>query len=116
MSYDVRFKDPESKDTIEIPTHHLMGGMYQIGGSNQADLNVTYNYGKHLHQVWGHGLKELDGMTAEEATAKLEQAVSALGTDRSEDYWEATAGNAGAAMADLLTIAKQCPGATVEVI
>ena len=47
MSWDIYLKDPVSKEVITLPfEHHMYGGTYRIGGTNELWLNVTYNYGK----------------------------------------------------------------------
>jgi hypothetical protein len=50
--------------------------------------------------TWLHGKK------AEETIERLEKAVKELGTERNNDYWNATDGNAGYALNILLTWAK----------
>lgn len=52
MSYDIELKDPVTKETIEINDAHFMrGGTYQIGGSKQLWLNVTYNYAHYYYEA-----------------------------------------------------------------
>ena len=108
MSYDINVIDPQTKETRQVQRHEMRGGTYAVGGSNEAWLNITYNYSKHYYPVLGHGLNELDGKTIAEVSPALEQAVKILGTYRSLDYWEATPGNAGAALSDLLSMFKLC--------
>ncbi len=43
MSYDIDLSYPES-GLAQIPSHEE-GGTYALGGSTNASLNVTYNYG-----------------------------------------------------------------------
>lgn len=85
--------------------NHSEGGTYAIGGTTDAELNVTYNYAPHF------GFRSLDGRTGEETIPELEVAVQKLGTERSGDYWESTAGNTGHAIAILLAWAKEHPQA-----
>ena len=87
-----------SKDTgeiVEVP-RHSEGGTYVMGGTLNAELNVTYNYGKHFD------FKELDGKTGEEAKPLLAKAVEDLGMKRDDDYWNPTKGNVGYACLILL--------------
>ena len=44
MSYDINLLDPITKKVIEInDAHFLRGGTYQMGGSTELSLNMTYN-------------------------------------------------------------------------
>lgn len=116
MSFEVSIADPDTGEELSLPqVHHLKGGTYAEGGTSRAWLNVTFNYDSKLRNVWGHGLRELDGMSVPEAIPKLERAVQELGTEREEDYWKSTPGNAGAAMRDLLKIAAQLPEGRLRV-
>ena len=47
MSFDISLNHPETGKIAEVE-NFTEGGTYAIGGSNEADLNVTYNYSKHL--------------------------------------------------------------------
>ena len=47
--------------------------------------------------------------TARDTTARLERAVETLGTQRDDDYWKPTPGNAGYALSILLKWARQHP-------
>lgn len=92
------------------------GGTRQVGGSEVAELNVTYNYRanfyRHLHE---EGLRWLNGKSGAEALPRLISAVEGLGTNRSEDYWVPTDGNAGHALSILASWAKQYPTAIFRV-
>jgi len=89
------------------------GGTYVLGGSDEAELNITYNYGlfyrQHLDRE--EGLRWLDGKKARKAIKRLEAAVAALGTEREGSYWDSNPGNAGYALNVLLTWAKEHPKA-----
>jgi hypothetical protein len=89
---------------VEIEPH-AEGGTYAVGGTSEATVNVTYNYSKHF---W---FRDLHGKTGGETAKQLREAVQKLGTERSADYWEPTPGNAGAAVALLLSWAEQHPEA-----
>jgi hypothetical protein len=87
-----------------------------LGGTNRAELNVTYNYSPFYHEYLDkkEGLEFLDGKKAEECIPRLEKAVSILGVETdTDDYWKATKGNA--ALAILLSWAKQHPNAIFKV-
>lgn len=52
MSYDIELKDPVTKETIEIEDAHFMqGGTYQVGGTKQLWLNITYNYSHYYYEA-----------------------------------------------------------------
>ena len=97
--------------------NHSEGGTYAIGGSDDAELNVTYNYGRLYHEQLNKdsGLRWLDGKKAKDCIKVLEKAVNALGIERDNDYWKATPGNAGYALSILLGWAKQHPKGIFEV-
>lgn len=100
---------------------HAEGGTYVMGGTDEAELNVTYNYGRHFHEAWekaggtfdGDGDGSLGSMLGEKRAGDtielLARAVEILGTARGPDYWEATPGNAGVALEQLLGWARQHP-------
>ena len=124
MSYDINLLDPITKKVIEInDAHFLRGGTYQMGGSKELTLNITYNYSKILHHViqpkntpseYKTGIRSLYGMTALEAAPILEAAISNLKDDVDEDYWKATEGNTKRALNNLLTMCKMRPDAIIE--
>ena len=125
MSYWVSLKD-ENRNNVIVDSHSE-GGTYAIGGINDADLNVTYNYSGDFVRAWpedldkrkkaGDGLlgKMLHGRKAGDVIELLEKAVEKLGTDRHPDYWAPTPGNAGYALSILLTWARQHPNAVFHV-
>lgn len=114
MSYDVYLTDAEGK---ALPVaRHSEGGTYALGGTTIADLNITYNYGKHIRTAMHEdGLKWLHEKKASDTIELLEKAVKTLGTERDSDYWASTKGNAGYALNILLGWAKQHPEGIWEV-
>jgi len=96
---------------------HVEGATYCLEGSDGADLNITYNYSPHYYNSLDKrkGLEWLDGKKAKEALARLERAIKELGTEKDNDYWKSTPGNAGYALLILLKWAKQYPEAIFEV-
>ena len=98
MSYDISLKDPVTKETLRVDEPHFMtGGTYQVGGTHELWLNITYNYGQFYRQndVFGQeGIRTIYGMTGAESIPVLEKAAAALGNDVADDYWEPTEGNA----------------------
>ena len=107
MSWWVYLKNEEG-EAVEVP-RHSEGGTYVMGGTKTAELNVTYNYGKHFN------FKELDGKTGEEAKSLLIKAVEEFGIKRIEDYWNPTKGNVGYACNILLHWAQIHPEAIFTV-
>jgi hypothetical protein len=111
VSYDIYLSDPQTGNpvTFEDPLD-LRGGTYAVGGTAEAWLNVTYNYGGHFRRVLGeNGIRSIYGKTAEETLPELRRAVAALGDDVSDDYCEATEGNAKAALLNLIALAERAP-------
>lgn len=111
MSWEVVIKDTDG-NFAQIPFAELpRGGTYAIGlksdALTDAELNITYNYGSYFRIVWEDGLERLDGIPLTEAIPLLESAIQVLGTQRDDDYWLATQGNAGAALNDLLTLCRK---------
>jgi len=112
MSYDISLKEPESDETIVFDQRHdITGGTFAVGGTDEAWLNITYNYGKFYYKYIDpeKGIRFLYGKTGKESIPLLEKAIKKLGTEKNDDYWKATAGNAGIALQGLLVFAKMRP-------
>lgn len=112
MSYDLYLYDPEKEEEVinlDQP-HPLKGGTYAVGGTTECHLNITYNYGAHFRKVLGEdGIRSLYGKTGRESLPILWEAINKLGNDVSDNYWEATEGNAKAALRDLAVLATLAP-------
>ncbi len=134
MSYDIYLVDPITRETLELPEPHQMrGGTYAIGGTTSAHLNVTYNYGEHFWRVfeelpaprplapkWMHtrygdlpesfvGIRTIYGLSGAESLPLLDRAMALLKDDVTDDYWEATEGNAKRALMQLRALATLRP-------
>ena len=132
MSYDIYLKDRVGGNVLEFNTPHMMaGGCYQLGGTKEAWLNVTYNYSPLYRDVFEpryfpehecaseaedgkpagylYGIRSIYGLSGAESIPVLEAAISKLGDDVSSDYWEATEGNAKSALCQLLAMAQMRP-------
>lgn len=111
MSYDISLRHPVTKETLEMDTPHQMrGGTYAVGGTQEAWLNITYNYAPHFCRVMGEkGIRTIYGMTGAESIPVLKEAMAALNDDVVDDYWQPTEGNAKAALAGLLALAQMRP-------
>ncbi len=111
MSYDISLRHPVAKEVLEMDfPHQIKGGNYAVGGTQEAWLNVTYNYAEHFYNVLGEkGIRTIYGMTGAESIPVLKAAMKKLGDDVDEDYWKSTEGNAKAALAGLLALAQMRP-------
>ncbi len=113
MSYWIYLYD-EDEEPVSVREHEE-GGTRVVGGSYQAELNVTYNYSELYHRH-DFSLKHLHGRTGGSTISVLTRVVNALGTiKQSDDYWEPTRGNAGHTLNVLLSWARQYPDAVWEV-
>ena len=114
MSYDIMLcvpgtehnGDEETDESYPVAVsvdRHREGGTYCIGGTTDADLNVTYNYGRFF--PW----RSLHDKTGAETEPILRAACAELGTEIDPDYWKPTPGNAGYALSILLGWAERYP-------
>lgn len=132
MSYDIELVDAVTGDTLELDAPHQMrGGTYAVGGTTQAHLNVTYNYGAIYARVFEpvetlrakapqwmrdyyktdpvFGIRTIYGLTGAESLPVLDAAIAKLGNDIAPDYWKATEGNAKRALIQLRALAAMRP-------
>lgn len=111
MSYDIYLVGGDGSVIRFDRPHHLRGGTYQVGGTTEAHLNITYNYAPHFYRLFGQdGIRWLYGKTVEQTSARLEAAIESLSClDFDSDYWKPTEGNARAALIDLLGLARMAP-------
>lgn len=112
MSYDIDLLDPVTKEVIKLDfPHQMRGGTYAMGGTLNASLNITYNYASH-YCLWidkDKGIRHIYGMTGAESIPVLQKAIDKLADDVSDDYWEATEGNAKQALKQLVALAQLRP-------
>lgn len=110
MSYDIHLLDPVTKKVIEFDEpHQLRGGTYQVGGSREAWINVTYNYSKHIGRVLPGGIRSIYGKTGAESIPLLEAAAVQLSDEVDPDYWTPTEGNVKRALYQILALARIRP-------
>lgn len=115
MSYGVYFTDPVSREVIELKdVHYMRGGTYAVGGTKDLYLNITYNYARN-YAKHDFSIRDLNEKTAFEAITELERVIQLLGDDVTDNYWDATDGNAKRALISLLTMAKIRPDAIIEI-
>lgn len=111
MSYDIELQHPITKQTLQLDSPHQMkGGTYVLGGTTEASLNITYNYGKIFYKIFGEeGIRSIYGKSGAESVSMLDDAINQLGDDVDEDYWKATEGNAKNSLIQLKTLAQLRP-------
>ena len=116
MSYDISLCDPVTHETLMVDQpHQIRGGMYAVGGTSEAWLNITYNYASHFYRVLGDkGIRTIYGMTGAESIPVLKAAADQLNDDVSEDYWKPTEGNAKRALFGLIALAQLRPDGVWE--
>lgn len=106
MSWDIDLCDPVTGNVITIARkHHITGGTYEMGGTNELTLNLTCNYDAIIKRVIEGGIQSLDRITGDESIPILRAAIVQLGYDVDYNYWLATEGNAKLALLGLLTFA-----------
>lgn len=104
MSYDITAIDTLD-NIIEVEHHFITGGTYSISGTNEATLNITYNYSEIIEKViWG-GIKTLHDMKVIDSIGLLNKAIVKLNDDKVNDYWKATEGNVKDALKNLRELA-----------
>lgn len=111
MSYWVYLMDGD--EAVEV-TRHSEGGTFVLGGTDVAELNVTYNYSG-AYSLCDFSIRGLHLEVAGDTISKLQQVVKFLGVCKHTDYWRATPGNAGHAANILLRWARQHPDAVWRV-
>ena len=115
MSYDISLNNPVSHEVIMIESPHFMqGGTYQLGGTQELWLNITYNYAKYYYEVYPEsGIREIYGKSGADSIPILENLISKIeknhGKATDKDYWKATPGNAIAPLYQLIAMAKMRP-------
>ena len=116
MSYDVYVVDKETDEPLEFQhPQHFRGGNYAVGGTTEAWLNITYNYSGHYYGVWGYSINDFHGQPTLDVIPKLVEAIKVLGSERDDNYWASTPGNAGAALVDLMGLISQFPNGKLDV-
>jgi len=85
MGYWMRLQDKDG-NTGSIDYEQCAGS---VTGGCETTLSITYNYSKI------HCFKNLSGRFGKDVITELENLVKELGTEVSDNYWEATNGNVG---------------------
>jgi hypothetical protein len=121
MSWTVELCYPH-RTVARVPSH-TEGGQYAVGGTEEASLYITYNYGDHLREALDDPTPDegdvlgrlLDGKRAGDCIPMLGRAVERLGVETAAVYWVSTPGNVGKALSILLEWARLHPDARFEV-
>lgn len=133
MSYDIRLTDPVTKETLHLDTcHQMAGGIYAIGGTDEAYLNITYNYARWYYKPGvfpdkgeeSGGIRSIYGLSGADSIPVLQNAISFLGSTAEDlsteealcyvksgatGYWMPTKANAIRPLYQLLALAKIRP-------
>jgi hypothetical protein len=124
MSYDICLRDAITGQKLELDLPHQMkGGTYRLGGTSEAELNITCNYSIHFRRVFPvkpsdhlyakngllSGVRSIYGSSGAESIPMLKQAIAQLGDDVNDDYWKPTEGNAKRSLMHLLALAQMRP-------
>ena len=106
MSYDIRIRRKTGEPVEFRQPHNIIGGTYVIGGTTEARLNITYNYWRIFHRLFGEDdIRTIYGMNIKDARNILVKAIARLGdAEQDEDYWKACDGNAKQALLDLVEL------------
>lgn len=120
MGWDIDLK--KDGKTVQVKPHQtgsILQAKMEDGNLVPADTAeacccLTFNYGQVYHLV-GFNMDDMNGKKAKETTKHLSDAVEKLGTQRYDDYWAPTLGNAGAGLQTLLSWAEEHPDATWEI-
>lgn len=115
MSYDMEFVYPNTDEVVMMKdVKHFHGGTYRLGEDRVADFNITYNYSKFYYERFGElGIRHLYGKTAKEVELEIAKVVPHMDLKTTENYWDATEGNARAALIGLMFIAQQVPSESI---
>jgi len=111
MSYDIDLNCPVTNKVIGFEfKHDIKGGTYAIGGSDEASLNITYNYAPIFYKLFPkNGIRTLYNMSGAESIPLITGAIDKLSDNTSANYWECTEGNVKKSLYQLLSFAKLRP-------
>ena len=101
MSYWISLQN--EKNEIAQVESFIAGGTYVLGGSCEADLNITYNYSKLFN------FRSLHEQKARGTIKILKETIKEYGIKKDSDYWKCTKGNVGYCLSILLNWALQYP-------
>lgn len=107
MSYDISIVDEKGKLMQSPIKHDIQGGTYCVGGTTDLWLSITSNYAKFFCRAFQdeRGIKTLHGRSVLYTIPRIKAAIMLLGDDTTDNYWDATEGNAKKALVNLLQLA-----------
>lgn len=133
MSYFVALVDPVSRESLCFESvHYMRGANYVIGGSDQAELSITYNYGRWYRKDYAfgkNGIRSINGLSGAESISVLKNAIAGLEESKEElpeeevnqcleqgvsGYWMPTRENAIRPLYQLLAMAQMRPDGVWE--
>lgn len=113
MSYDIYIKaaDGDAAHTPDGEPHQITGGTYAVGGTDELWLNITYNYSGFFRRYIDEadGIRWLYGKRVSDTLQTLRAAFDSMHGEPSDDYWEASEGNAKKAIGNLIRLGELCP-------
>ena len=111
MGWSIYLVEPVTREVIVLPfKHQMFGSTYCVGGTDELWIDITYNYDKiYREKTNGLSLDYLHNKFAYETIEFLENLINSLGDDVSDNYWDATEGNAKKVLFCLLTFARMRP-------
>jgi len=95
MSYDIQLLDRYG-NPFKLKTPLKEGGIYEIGGNRETNLNITYNYSWYYYMFLdkNKGIRALYGKKAKNCKKILEKAIAPCENCKpNKDYWAETPGN-----------------------
>ena len=102
MSYSVTITKDDETEPVEIMQHYPEQGGGIPTFISTACIGITYNYSEFYEDVFGkHGLRIFDGMPVALARGVLNKGIAQLGRMKTGNYFDKTAGNAGAALDEI---------------
>ena len=107
MGYSLYYKIDDERVILDRP-HGITGSTYAPGDC-EAYMAITSNYAPFIDI----NIPNLDGMTAKEVADIVFPLCQYMSGERSPNYWEATEGNARAALVDLLHLSLLVPADAV---
>lgn len=108
-SCSIRHKDGSEYKVAMNP----IGGTYMVNPPvpTEAWFSITFNYCRIFEKVLPEGdIKFFNGKSVDDTLNIIREAIPKLKDDYSDNYWEATEGNAKLALQGLALLAAQCPG------
>lgn len=115
MSYDINLVDKDTGEYLYTnDEHNLTGGTYAVGGTKELYLNITFNYYK-IFKEYNLYIPDLDNQLVADVLSNLCSTYAEMEGEPSDNYWEATEGNAKKALKNLIALCSLAPDARIKV-